>query len=87
MAMEQSINGKEIATNDIQYHINRGISYGQMGLYDQAISEFNIVIKIAPDNADAYNNRGLANQDKGNLDQALADYNKAIEIKPSHADA
>lgn len=74
--------------NDVQQQINKSISDGKMGLYDQAISKFNEDIKIDPNNADAYNNRGLAHQYyKRGLDQALSDYSKAIEINPAYAGA
>jgi len=72
---------------DIQNYIDNGIAYGQKDQYSKAISEFNNVIKIDPNNADAYNNRGLANRHKGNFDQALSDYSKDIKVNPSRFDA
>jgi tetratricopeptide (TPR) repeat protein len=45
------------------------------------------VIRLQPDNSDAYFNRGLAYKKKGEFDAALKDYDAAIRLEPSHAKA
>lgn len=54
-------------------------------MFDEAIAEFNEVLKVNPGEALAYYNRGLAYQNKGQYDRAISDYNKAIEIDPGDA--
>ena len=49
---------------------------------------YNKVIKIDPNNLDAYFNRGDTKYYlKKDYDGALADYNKIIEIDPNNSDA
>ncbi len=57
------------------------------GRYDEAIPQFDVVIRIHPDFAEAYHGRGLAYYNEEQRDFALADFNKAIELKPDYADA
>ncbi len=65
-------------------HCDNGIALYTEGKYEQAISEFNIAINIAPYYAKPYNNRGLVYNVMGEYDRALADYNKAIELDPNY---
>jgi tetratricopeptide (TPR) repeat protein len=64
---------------------SRGITYGQKGEPDQAISDCNKAIEINPRSAHAYTGRGEAYNDKGDYDQAISDFNKALEIEPKFA--
>lgn len=57
------------------------------GKYDQAIPQFEVVIRIHPNFAQAYHGRGLAYYKDGQPEMALADFTKAIELKPNYADA
>ena len=51
-----SSTGKEA----IQNYINKGIEYGNSGQLDKAINEFEKILKIDPNNVDAFNNLGDA---------------------------
>ena len=53
--------------------------------YDWAIEDYNTVIKLNPDNVEAYIHRGLAYHHKGEYDRAIGDFTKAIELKPNYA--
>jgi Flp pilus assembly protein TadD len=59
---------------------NRGITYGERGQYDQAISDFNKAIEINPRDAYAYNNRGTAYMKSGNKEKACSDWKRACEL-------
>ncbi|GHU59519.1 hypothetical protein FACS1894133_6470 [Clostridia bacterium] len=66
---------------------NRGVLYGQVGEYDEAIANYTKAIELNPDYAMAYNSRGFAYRNLGEYDKAIADYTKAIELKPDYARA
>ena len=45
------------------------------------------VLKLDPENADAYYERGKAHRRLGNLQQAIEDFSEAVRINPTHAAA
>lgn len=57
-----------------QQYVNLGGIYYQLGLWDEAIRQFQIAIRIRPSFANAYYNAGHALEAKGNLNQALTVY-------------
>jgi tetratricopeptide (TPR) repeat protein len=66
---------------------NRGIAYGELGLFDNAIADYSRAIAINPDFSDAYYNRAVAFSNLNQPDKAIADYSKAIEFEPNFAKA
>jgi tetratricopeptide (TPR) repeat protein len=58
----------------------RGWSYAEKGQYDQAITDFNAVTQVAPEEAAAYFGRASAYEGGGQYDQAMADYDTAIGL-------
>jgi tetratricopeptide (TPR) repeat protein len=64
-----------------------GVQLYQEGKYDQAIENFEAVLKDNPDFAEAYYNIGMAQLKKGDPDTALAKMEKAVEIKPDFLEA
>ena len=64
-----------------EYYYYRGrISY-HMDKYDDAITDYDLAIRMRRNYADAYYNRGLAFDSKGLLQQALGDLRKALTCK------
>ena len=59
--------------------------YRTSGRYPQAIADFDYIIRLQPNNAEAFANRGSLFGLTGGLDKAIADYSKAIELKPDNA--
>ena len=49
--------------------------------YEEAISSFDIVLRVLPDLAIAYNYRGVAYYHEEQYDLALQDFDKSIELK------
>ena len=70
-----------------QQYINLGGIYYQLGLWDEAIRQFQIAIRLKPDNANAYYNAAHALESKGNLNQALTVYEavKTLVAKDSES--
>src|SRR5664280_483418 len=68
-------------------HNARGITYGELGLYNLAIEDFSKSIDLKKDYADAYNNRGFAYYNIDQYQPAIEDFNKAIELKRNYTDA
>ena len=66
---------------------NRGFAYDEKGDHDKAIEDYNKIIELNPEDADAYLNRGNAYYGKGEFDRAIEDYSKAIELNPEYARA
>lgn len=59
---------------------NRGISFERLSRYKEAINDFQKVIKIDPQNANAYFNRGCCYDSIGEIDLAISDYSIALEL-------
>ena len=60
------------------YYYYRATVHYYMDRYDDAISDFDLAIRLRRNYADAYYNRGLALESKGLLRQALGDLRKAL---------
>jgi len=58
----------------------RGYVYSEIGNKRAAIRDYNQVIKIDPEYADAYVKRGYIHNEKGDKKSAIADFDKAISI-------
>jgi len=67
--------------------IEMGKFYFISGKYDEAIEEFEKVVKINPKNADAYFNMGMVKEAKNDSVGAKKMYEKTLEIIPDHKTA
>lgn len=61
----------------------RGITRDELGSFDEALSDFNEVIKLTPNDPLAWNYRGLVYYHKQDFDKSLADYEHAIKLDPT----
>ena len=64
-----------------------GNRHFQQGKYDEALEDYNEVIRINPQDGEAYNNRGTTKDMLGRHEEALEDYNEAIRINSQFAEA
>ena len=68
--------------NYSEFYYNRGLSYDELGQYEQAIYDYNKAIELNSNNSDVYFRRGLIYAMFKNFDKALVDLNKYIMLEP-----
>ncbi len=59
-----------------------GLGYRQLGMYIEAIHEFETVLDFVPEQVDALNELGLCQAFIGKYSEAISSFTKAIELKP-----
>jgi len=84
MAIAQTTDDEPVTAED---YSNRGLTYFEIGEYEQAIADYDQAIALDPEFAIAYLNRGLTYFEIGEYEQALADYDQAIVLDPEFATA
>jgi tetratricopeptide (TPR) repeat protein len=60
----------------------RGLARRQLGLYDQAIRDFDRVLSLQPESPEAFLQRGWAREAKGEAKEANEDYGRALALAP-----
>jgi Flp pilus assembly protein TadD len=60
-------------------------AYAKLGKSEQAITDCNQAVSLAPKDAGVYNQRGMVYGRLGKYEQAIADCTKAIRLKPDYA--
>ncbi len=83
--VERPMSGVELE-QAIRSHTNKGIQLGERGMYNQAIREFEKILKLDPGNSGAYKNLGVAYCGKGDFERAVESLGKAIENGLDDAD-
>lgn len=58
----------------------------QLGNYSASLEQFQNVLQLDPDNADAWNNMGLIHEAKNDYLEAVAAYRKSLVLNPFHED-
>jgi tetratricopeptide (TPR) repeat protein len=81
------LKAKDKAPGDqaIQKHLAEGKRLGKDGDYEQAIAEFNKILKLDPKNVHALNNLGVAYFKLNKLDKAISYYTRAIDSGVANA--
>ncbi len=64
-----------------------GATCGQLGVYDEAVKHFSLVIKNNPDLPDVHANLGAALYQLGQKDEALSALRKAVQLGPDNFSA
>ncbi len=68
-------------------HNNLGNSLRQHGKPDEAIAQYQEVLRLDPQKAEAHYNIGLALMQKGKPEDAIFQYRQALELDPNYLDA
>lgn len=76
---------KQVPKVSTQTYYNRALTRIEYQDYQGAIADFNQVLKLEPDNANAYIGRGLANFSLANYSAAKLDFDQALVITPDVA--
>lgn len=71
---------RQVEKGDTETHFDLGIAYKEMGLYDDAIAEFQVAAADPHRQVDCLTLQGLCYQEKGNFAQAEAVFNKALAL-------
>lgn len=66
---------------------SRGAAHLRLGNIQDALSDFNRVLDLQPNNARTFHLRGLAHEKAGDYKKAISDLDKAIEINPEYGAA
>ena len=74
-------------TVDADTLLNVGIKYYNERKLDEALAQFDRVVKENPSLADAYYYRGLVYLNQGKTAEAKGDFQKVLEIDPNHPQA
>jgi tetratricopeptide (TPR) repeat protein len=68
------------------HYAHRGITYAELGLYEEALADYAEALRLDPNYALAYLNRGITFADYlGRRAEALADYSESLRIDPNRA--
>jgi lipoprotein NlpI len=71
--------------NIVVAYLNRGNAYQDKGDYEHAVVEYNTVIQVRPDYAEAYYSRGRARFALGEFMPAATDFARSVTLAPSDA--
>ena len=64
-----------------------GVSFGNLGFYDEAVHHYLQALKNTPNDAQVHNNLGTAFEEQGRLNNAEKEYREALGIDPNCGDA
>ncbi|MBI5192689.1 MAG: tetratricopeptide repeat protein [Nitrospirae bacterium] len=65
---------------------NLGSAYDKAGRTIEAVREFKIALRLAPDYWDAHYNLGIIYSRQGHIDEAIEEYKTALKYNPIYAD-
>lgn len=71
----------------VQGLYQKGVEATNSGDFEKAIGFFQDVLKINPDDADAWNMLAHAQRMTGKIDESLVNYKKALELQPDFPQA
>jgi tetratricopeptide (TPR) repeat protein len=76
-----------VTKNNYLAHYNLAVVLEKKGQFDEAVTQYQASVRLAPGYAGFHNNLGIALYKKGDLDDAISQYENAIRLKPNYPDA
>jgi protein O-mannosyl-transferase len=76
-----------VTKNNALAQLHFGNALQQQGRFDEALAQFQEVLRANPNNVEARLNVGTGLSKKGRMDEAIAQFQKALEIRPNFAEA
>jgi tetratricopeptide (TPR) repeat protein len=70
-----------------QPHFRLGIIYGERGMTEEAVAEYETAIRLDPDYPKSYLNLGAVLSGTGRTDEAMAAFREALRLNPGYASA
>ena len=61
--------------------LNHGLAYTSRRWYDQALADFDALVKLNPELSAGYNSRGWVYLKTGRVREALADFDRALSLE------
>jgi tetratricopeptide (TPR) repeat protein len=80
-AIESGLSGKQL----VDAHAARGVTYGQLGQLDNAITDLTTALDNSKDDADLWVARARAYFNKREFDRAMLDLAEAIKLDPQNS--
>ena len=68
-------------------HAGYGVALSELGLFEEALTSYDHVIAIAPQDGEAFYNRGNALRSLGRFCEAIGDYAQVMALQPWNAQA
>lgn len=72
---------------NFETYLNIATCANNLKLHEEAIENYDLAIKLSPDNANVWNGRGTALYGLGRFDDALACYDRAEKLEPEYTEA
>ena len=73
-----------VTRNNDTAHVNLGYALQQSSRNAEALAEYRIALKLAPERAETRNNIANLLDDMGRPDEAAAEYQEALRLNPNH---
>ncbi|MBZ5525568.1 MAG: tetratricopeptide repeat protein, partial [Acidobacteriia bacterium] len=70
-------------TSELWLHTQLGLSFVRKNRLDEALNEFNIAVRLAPNKAAGYLHRGGVEYQQGRLDAAASDFTRSLQLEQS----
>ena len=74
------------SAKDKQAWVSKGDTLNRMGNFSQAITAYDMALKIEPNYVNALDGKGWSLNELGNYTQAIVYLDKALKIDPNHLD-
>ena len=83
----EALKSSVLLDNTSLAYVKRGYCYTIKGLFDNAIEDYTMAIKLEPNNPFYYAARGVAYSKKKLFDRAIEDFSNAVTIQPEYLKA